>query len=221
MKLNTKKVIYVGLAFLIICMFWQVYDNVISKMLINSFGLNQTWSGLVMALDNVFALFMLPLFGALSDKTKTKYGKRTPYIFFGVIVSAIFLVGVSIFDNIQNNKLQEYNASYVVKVDDSLFEKDNEYYYLVEGENKDEMLKSQGGYYMYKYECSKEMIAELYDFSEMTPEEIANVVKLSDTELSAEMFTIACSYLNAEDLEEFKIAIEEMKKDGVYPEHLY
>ena len=76
MKLQTKKVIYVGLAFMIICMFWQVYDNVISKMLINTFGLNQTWSGIVMALDNLFALFMLPLFGALSDKTKTKYGKR-------------------------------------------------------------------------------------------------------------------------------------------------
>ena len=99
MKLQTKKIIFVGLAFMIISMFWQVYDNVIAKMLINSFGLNQTWSGLVMALDNMLAIFMLPLFGTLSDKTKTKYGKRTPYIFFGVIISAIFLVGVSVFDN--------------------------------------------------------------------------------------------------------------------------
>ena len=73
MKLNTKRIIFVGLAFLIISMFWQVYDNTISKMLINSFGLNQTWSGIVMALDNVFALFLLPIFGSLSDKTKTKF----------------------------------------------------------------------------------------------------------------------------------------------------
>ena len=126
MKLNSKKIIFVGLAFLIICMFWQVYDNVISKMLINSFGLNQTWSGIVMALDNVLALFMLPLFGALSDKTKTKFGKRTPYIFIGVIVSAIFLVGVSVFDNLQNNKLQDESTGYVVKIEDKLFEEDIE-----------------------------------------------------------------------------------------------
>ena len=70
-------------------MFWQVYDNIIAKMLINSFGLNQFWSGVVMALDNILALFLLPFFGNISDKTKTKYGKRTPYIFVGVILSAI------------------------------------------------------------------------------------------------------------------------------------
>ena len=92
MKLNNKKIIYVGFAFLIICMFWQVYDNIIAKMLINSFGLNQFWSGVVMALDNILALFLLPFFGNISDKTKTKYGKRTPYIFIGVILSAILFV---------------------------------------------------------------------------------------------------------------------------------
>ena len=54
MKLNTKKTIFVGLAFLIICMFWQVYDNIVAKMLINTFGLNQTWSGAILALDNIF-----------------------------------------------------------------------------------------------------------------------------------------------------------------------
>ena len=70
MKLNTKKTIFVGLAFLIICMFWQVYDNIVAKMLINTFGLNQTWSGAILALDNIFALFLLPIFGILSDKIK-------------------------------------------------------------------------------------------------------------------------------------------------------
>ena len=72
MKLKTKNVLFVGLAFFSICMFWQVYDTVIAKMLINTFGLNQFWSGVIMALDNLLALFLLPLFGALSDKTKTK-----------------------------------------------------------------------------------------------------------------------------------------------------
>ena len=139
MKLQTKKVFFVGLAFLIICMFWQVYDNVISKMLINTFGLNQTWSGIVMALDNVFALFLLPIFGALSDKTKTKYGKRTPYIFIGTIVAAIFLVGVSLFDNMQMSKLEEANVGYVVTVNNNLKDENNEYHYLLEGKTEEEI----------------------------------------------------------------------------------
>lgn len=63
MKLNTKKIIYVAFAFLLISTFWQAYDNLIAKILINKFGLDQLWSGIVMALDNIFALFMLPLFG--------------------------------------------------------------------------------------------------------------------------------------------------------------
>mgnify|MGYP003418020729 CR=1 FL=1 len=79
MKLDNKKTIYIGFAFLLIMMFWQVYDNIIAKILINSFGLNQFWSGVVMALDNVLAVFLLPLFGTLSDKTKAKMGKRKPY----------------------------------------------------------------------------------------------------------------------------------------------
>jgi len=103
MKLDTKKTIYVGLAFLIICMFWQVYDNVVAKMLINSFGFNQTWSGVVMALDNALALILLPVFGALSDKTNTRRGKRVPFILWGVIISAVLITGIALFDSFQQN----------------------------------------------------------------------------------------------------------------------
>lgn len=117
MKLNTKNTIYVGFAFLLICMFWQVYDNIIAKILIDSFGLNQTWSGFVMALDNIFAVILLPIFGALSDKTKTKYGKRTPYIFIGTIIAAILIVCVSLFDNMQKVKLKEAEIPAVETVD--------------------------------------------------------------------------------------------------------
>lgn len=164
MKLQTKKVFFVGLAFLIICMFWQVYDNVISKMLINTFGLNQTWSGIVMALDNVFALFLLPIFGALSDKTKTKYGKRTPYIFIGTIVAAIFLVGVSLFDNMQMSKLEEANVGYVVTVNNNLKDENNEYHYLLEGKTEEEIndiFDYHYGDYWYQSTLTDEQIDEL------------------------------------------------------------
>lgn len=107
MKLDNKKTIYIGFAFLIIMMFWQVYDNIIAKILINSFGLNQTESGAVMALDNILAVFLLPLFGSLSDKTKSKMGKRKPYVLVGTIVAAILIMGISIFDNQQLAKITD------------------------------------------------------------------------------------------------------------------
>ena len=134
MKLNNKKIIFVGLAFLIICMFWQVYDNIIAKMLINSFGLNHTWSGVVMALDNVLAVVLLPIFGNLSDKTKTKFGKRTPYIFIGVIVSAILFMGVAFIENMQQKQIEEAGIEGVVEVIDEndpnygMFEYDGTFY---------------------------------------------------------------------------------------------
>jgi MFS family permease len=106
MKLNYKKVFYVGLAFFLISMFWQTYDNLITKILIDKFGLNQTWSGVVMAMDNVLALILIPLFGGLSDKTNTKYGKRTPYIIVGTIIAAFAFIGLTFSDNYQTTKLK-------------------------------------------------------------------------------------------------------------------
>ena len=66
MKLNYRRTILIGMAFLSICVFWQFYDNEIPKILTYTFGLGETWTGVIMALDNVLALFMLPLFGVLS-----------------------------------------------------------------------------------------------------------------------------------------------------------
>ena len=76
MKLNYKRTILVGFAFFLICAFWQAYDNTIPLILTNKFGMSQTWSGIIMAADNVLALFLLPFFGALSDRTSTKIGRR-------------------------------------------------------------------------------------------------------------------------------------------------
>lgn len=100
MKLNYKKVIFTGFAFFLICAFWQAYDNVIPLILTNKFGMNQTWSGVIMALDNLFALFLLPLFGALSDKTNTKFGRRTPYIFIGTICAVLVFIFLPLIDTL-------------------------------------------------------------------------------------------------------------------------
>ncbi len=105
MKLNYKRTICVGFAFVLICAFWQAYDNIIPKILTDKFGMAQGWSGVVMALDNVLALFMLPIFGALSDKCKSRFGKRTPYIVIGTIVAVVAFVGLSFIDGAQLNKI--------------------------------------------------------------------------------------------------------------------
>lgn len=105
MKLDYKKTIFVGLAFFIITIFWQTYDTIIARILIDKFGLNQTWSGLVMALDNMLAVFLLPLFGALSDRSKSRLGRRTPYIIVGTVIAAFAFMALSFADNLQTEKI--------------------------------------------------------------------------------------------------------------------
>jgi MFS family permease len=99
MKLNNKRTILVGLAFLSICAFWQMYDNIVPLILTNTFHMNETLSGAIMAADNVLALFLLPLFGGLSDRTGTKIGKRMPYILFGTGCAVILTNLLPIIDN--------------------------------------------------------------------------------------------------------------------------
>lgn len=113
MKLNYKKTILIGLAFFIITIFWQTYDNIIAKIMIDKFGLNQTASGVIMALDNVLALFMLPIFGALSDRTNRKKGRRTPFIIVGTIVAAFAFMGLSFMDNYQTKLVENSNAQII------------------------------------------------------------------------------------------------------------
>lgn len=102
MKLNYKRTILLGLAFLSISSFWQLYDNLIPLILQNTFGLGETLTGSIMALDNVLALFLLPIFGALSDKVDTRIGKRTPFILVGTTFAVIFMMLIPYADNTKN-----------------------------------------------------------------------------------------------------------------------
>lgn len=101
MKLNYKRVILVGMAFFLISAFWQAYDAIVPLILTNHFGLPQTASGAVMSIDNILAVFMLPLFGALSDKVNTKMGKRTPFILCGTVIAVVSFVALTLIDNYQ------------------------------------------------------------------------------------------------------------------------
>ena len=99
MKLNNKRTILVGLAFLSICAFWQMYDSIVPLILTQTFHMNETYSGAIMAADNILALFLLPFFGGLSDRTNTKIGKRMPYILFGSACAIVLMNILPILDN--------------------------------------------------------------------------------------------------------------------------
>lgn len=92
MKLNYRRTFFIGLAFLSISAFWQMYDNIIPLILQNSFGIGETVTGAIMAADNVLALFLLPIFGTLSDKVDTRFGRRMPFIAGGTLAAVIFLM---------------------------------------------------------------------------------------------------------------------------------
>ena len=107
MKLNYKRTILVGFAFFLISAFWQAYDAIVPLILTNHFGLPQTVSGVVMSVDNVLAVFMLPIFGALSDKIMTKYGRRTPFIVIGTVAAVLSFILLTVVNGIQLNALAD------------------------------------------------------------------------------------------------------------------
>ena len=96
MKLNNKRTILVGFAFLSICAFWQMYDNLVPKILTETFGIGESISGIIMASDNVLALFLLPLFGGLSDKCTSKLGRRRPFILFGTLAAVVLMMALPV-----------------------------------------------------------------------------------------------------------------------------
>ena len=98
MKLNYKRTTLIGLAFMSILAFWQFYDQVIPYILENVFGLQTFAANAIMSIDNVLAIFMLPLFGALSDRTRTRLGRRTPYILFGTLAAVALMVVLALFE---------------------------------------------------------------------------------------------------------------------------
>ena len=113
MKLNYRRTICVGFAFFLISAFWQAYDSIIPLILTGKFGLSQTFSGVIMAMDNILALFLLPLFGAISDRHRGRFGRRTPFIVIGTLIAAAAFVLLSAADNAQLRNLGD-----AAKIDD-------------------------------------------------------------------------------------------------------
>ena len=101
MKLNYRRTFFIGLAFLSISAFWQMYDNIIPLILQNTFHLNESVIGAIMAIDNVLAVFLLPIIGTLSDRVDTRLGKRTPFIVGGTLAAVVLMMVMPIADKLQ------------------------------------------------------------------------------------------------------------------------
>ena len=115
LKLNKKRTILVGLAFLSICSFWQMYDSVVPLILKKTFGMDESLTGAIMAADNILALFLLPLFGGLSDRTRGRLGRRTPYILAGTAGAVILMNLLPVLDNSYSREAAPFKlAAFVV-----------------------------------------------------------------------------------------------------------
>ena len=110
-KLNLKRTFLIGFAFFGILLLWQVYDSwcppLLTELFKNSFGVTnerevQYLVGIMMAVDNLAALILLPIFGRLSDKTHTRIGKRMPYILVGTFVCAVAFPFMPVFFHFNN-----------------------------------------------------------------------------------------------------------------------
>ena len=112
LKLDKSAVCRVGIAFLIVMLFWEVYDFAVPILLERTYGLSATMRGLVMGMDNFLAVLLLPLFGGLSDRSRGKtFGRRTPFIVIGTILASLLVIVLALIENNQFQKLLEGGMS--------------------------------------------------------------------------------------------------------------
>ena len=125
LKLDYAQTFKVGFAFAIIMIFWTAYDFVVPLLLEHAYGLSNTVRGLIMGLDNLLSLFMLPLFGKISDNAKgklvKKFGRRTPFIVIGTIASVILMVFVPVSTLGQQEKAMDIENGYLAQLDEDAF----------------------------------------------------------------------------------------------------
>jgi len=195
MKLDIKNTFYVGLIFFSISLFWQTYDLLIARTLIDKFGLNQLWSGVVMAFDNIMAVILLPLFGSLSDRSNSKRGRRTPYIIVGTIIAAFAFMALSYTDAQQTLKIQSTDiiaSHYDVAFDEEANPRDPAHWYIVidimtserEQSYQDRDI-SRSKYLMWETDIKDKMITILDDApAELQNRDLAMIRELYYTYLS-------------------------------------
>ncbi len=125
LKLDYPQTFKVGFAFAIIMLFWTAYDFVVPLLLEHAYGLPSWARGIIMGLDNLLSLFMLPLFGKLSDnahgKLVKKWGRRTPFIVIGTVCAVVLMVFVPVATLKQQAKAEELTTQIETQLDSDTF----------------------------------------------------------------------------------------------------
>lgn len=125
LKLDYPQTFKVGFAFAIIMLFWTAYDFVVPLLLEHAYGLPSWARGIIMGLDNLLSLFMLPLFGKLSDNAKgklvKKWGRRTPFIVIGTVCAVVLMVFVPVATLKQQAKAQDLTTQIESQLNDDSF----------------------------------------------------------------------------------------------------
>jgi Na+/melibiose symporter-like transporter len=96
MMLNYRQTMLIGLGFFTVSIVWGIY-NIAMPIYLKDLGLSGVAVGSVMTIDNIFAVVFLPIFGALSDRTNTRYGRRMPYLLVGIPLSALAFILIPVF----------------------------------------------------------------------------------------------------------------------------
>lgn len=88
-RLNYKQTFLIGFGFLASSLAWAIYNSQVPLILSERFLLSNTLIGTIMTIDNFFGVIFQPLIGAWSDNTRTRIGRRMPWIAIGLPICAI------------------------------------------------------------------------------------------------------------------------------------
>ena len=96
-RLNYGKTILIGFGFMSVQIAWIIYNAYVPLILKENETIqNLKWAGLavgiIMVIDNIFGVVFQPLFGRISDRTHTRFGKRTPFLMIGIPLCALFFI---------------------------------------------------------------------------------------------------------------------------------
>jgi len=101
-EFSYKRIFLLGFGFFGISIIWSLYNAYIPIFLQDTFRMSRTVTGFVMTIDNLFAVLLLPFLGALSDKTRTRIGRRKPYILLGAPSAALLFALIPVARRYEN-----------------------------------------------------------------------------------------------------------------------
>ena len=112
LKLNYPQTLKVGLGFAVVMIFWTVYNFVVPLLLEQAFGFSNTIRNVIVGIASAMCMVLLPIFGKISDrsgksKLGRKFGRRTPFIVIGTVITiiAMILVPISVQTQLKNSNV--------------------------------------------------------------------------------------------------------------------